>query len=285
MKKLMLLGCGVLLLAGIAVGAKLFVGQMVDTKLRQVTERVKDRADIGFQDVELEIMGLNLVVRGVDVVLPTGQKAFIEKVIVHDMDVKNKPPLNAVVDLEGFTLAVNEENFGREYEAIRELGYEKILADVHLDYVYNPAQKNLQLKEFVADAPGIARVQAALSLSSFELAKVRNLELDDLVIERLRFSYKDRSFLRKIVEMTQTDEQEIIEFLVAGLREDIQRARARQQHDAAKTLQEVISFIETPHDLEIDVVLGGQTAMQQIMTSKKITEIVKLFSIRVEAAG
>lgn len=285
MKKLMLLGCGVLLLIGLAVGAKLFVGQMVDSKLRQVTARVKDRADIGYKDVEVQIMGMNLVVHDVDVVLPTGQKAFIKTVTVHDMDVKNKPPLHAVVDLQGCSLEVNEENFGKEFESIREMGYEKIDANLHIDYKYDPAQQHLQVNELMVDAPGIAKVRTGFALSNFELAKVRQLDFETLVIDRLRFFYEDQSFLRKIVQMTQVDEKEIIEFLVASLREDVQRARARQQHEAARTLEEVIAFIEVPAGLEIDVELGAKTPMLQIMTSKKITEIVKLFSIKVEAAG
>lgn len=285
MKKLMLLGCGVLLLVGLAVGGKIVAGHLVDSKLRQVTSRVKERADIDFQDVEVQLMGLNLVVRDVDVALPTGQMVRIDTVTVHDMDVKNRPPLHAKVDLQGVRVDVNKENFGGEYEAIRELGFETLVADVFVDYVYDPQTQYLQVNEFRADAPGIAEIETAFALSHFNLAQVKQLELEELVIESLAVHYEDQSFLSKMVQMTQEDEEEIIDFLVAGLREDIQRAKVRQQQEAVATMEEIITFIQTPDSIRIDVVLGGRTPLQQIMSSKKITEIVKLFKINVEAAG
>ncbi len=285
MKKLMLLGCGVLLLIGLAVGGKIVAGHLVDSKLRQVTSRVKDRADIDFQDVEFQFMGLNLVVRDVNLALPNGQKAHIDTVTVHDMDVKNKPPLHAKVDLHGLSVAVNEENFGKEYEDIKELGFDTLVADVFVDYVYDPETQYLQVNEFRADAPGIAEIETVLSLSRFDLAQVKQLELEDLVIDHLAFHYEDQSFLQKMVQMTQEDEKEIIDFLVASLREDAQRAKARGQQEAVATMEEIIAFIQTPDSIRIDVVLSSKTPLQQIMTSKKITEIIKLFKINVESAG
>lgn len=285
MKKLMLLGCALLLMIGLVLGVKLYAGHLVDSKLRQATQRIKQRADIDFKEVELELFGLNLTIHDVDVTLPTGQKARIGTVTVHEMDVKNKPPHYGVVDLHDVTMDVNKENFGKEYTAIKELGYDVLQANVHLDYIWEPDKDILELRHLRAEVPGVATVEAAVALRGFDVDRVRNMELEDLVIDKLHFSYDDHSLLRKVVQMTQVDEKEIIVFLVDGLREDIERARARQQQEAVTTMEEVITFIENPNGINIDVELGRSTSMQQIMLSKKITEIVKLFKIKVEATS
>lgn len=285
MKKLMLLGTGLLLMVGIVFGVKMFATHMVEGKLHQAAARIKDKADIAYKDVDVEVFGLNLVVHDVDVKLPTGQKMTIGEVVVHDMDVKNKPPHHARVELKNLHVDVNKENFGREYQAIRDMGYDTLEGDVLLDYSWAPETGNVLLRECDVDIPGLAKIQLALGLSHVDLVKVKKLELEDLVIEEMHFNYVDQSFLRKMVQVTAVDEKEIIDFLVAGLQEDIERARERQQTEAVETMTEVISFIEAPVGLTVDVTLGDRTAMEQIMISKKISEIVKLFNIKVEATG
>ncbi len=285
MKKLILLGCVLLLMAGSVLGLKVFAAHFIDAKLRSATARVKERADINFRDVEVSVLNMNLVVNDVDVAMPTGQTVHIESIVVHDMDVKHKPPLHAKVSLKAARLLVNQENFGSEYKEIQELGYEELLADVDVQYAYAPDKRTFQLQNLRLDIAGLGLIHASLECSNFDLARLRALELDDLVVERLFFSYEDRSLLRTLIQITAVDEREIIDFLVAGLREDIERAEGRQQISAASTMREIIKFIETPVGITVDVQLGQPTPMGQILISKKITDIVKLFSITVNSAS
>ena len=285
MKKLLLLGPALLLMIGLVVGVKIYAAHTVETKLRSATERIKKQADVDFQDVEVQLFGLNLVVNGVDVALPTGQKLHIAAVVVHDIDIKNKPPLHARVELRDFVVAVNEENFGHEFESLHELGFAVLQGNLNLDYAYDPAAKTLVLRDFQAVLPGVARVEASVALSGFDLEKAKALDFDDLVIDSLRFHYDDQALLRTMVLETQKTEQEIVGFLVDGLREDMERAKARNQLEAVKTMQELITFIETPQGLVVDVALERQVSVQQIMLARKITEILKRFSIKVEAVG
>lgn len=285
MKKLILLGCILLLMAGAVLGLKVFAAHYVDAKLRSVTARVKDRADISFRDVEVSVLKMSLVVNDVDVLLPTGQTVHIDSVVVHDMDVKHKPPLHAKVSLKGARLPVNEENFGSEYKEIQELGYEELLADVDVQYAYAPDRSTFLLQSLRLDIAGLGLIHASLECSNFDLARLRALDMDDLVVERLFFTYEDRALLRTLIQITTVDEREIIDFLVAGLREDIERAQSRQQLGAVSTMRAIIEFIETPVGITVGVQLEQPTSMGQILLSKKITDIVKLFTITVTATS
>ena len=150
---------------------------------------------------------------------------------------------------------------------------------------YVPEKQTFLLQDLRMDIMDVGVIHARIECFNFDLVKIKALNFDNLVVQQLFFAYEDHSLLRKLVQIAQVDEGEIIDFLVAGLREDIERARSRQQLQAASTMQEIIDYIETPTNVTIGVQLGQPTTIDQILMSKKITEIVKLFAITVDSTS
>jgi hypothetical protein len=286
MKKIILAGFFIfliLLVAGGVIAAKIVGGRYADQKLKAVCLKVKDKATITYDSVSLALSSLGLVVDGVKIATPKGQHFTIAKCIVHSADIEHKPPHYASFSLKGISVPVNEKNFGEEFKQLVDLGYQALTADVFVDFAFEPRAKTFELKTAEFKVHNLGAGALRFKATNVILEELKELVFDNLVIERVHAEYEDKALLGKMVKIASVDEKDILNFLVEGLREDIQRAKQQNNEEAAKTMQELVKFLQNPSALSVKVDLSQPVKVSQIIVSKKISQIVKMFSISIIA--
>jgi hypothetical protein len=286
MKKIILAGFFIfliLLVAGGVIAAKIVGGRYADQKLKAVCLKVKDKVAVSYDSVSIAIASLGVVVDGVKIATPKGQNLSIAKCVLHSMDLEHKPPHHASFSLKGVTVPVNEKNFGEEFKQLVDLGYQAITADVFVDFAFEPRAKTFELKTAEFKVHNLGSGALRFKAVNVVLDELKDLFFDNLVIDRVHAEYEDKALLGKLIKIASVDEKDILNFLIEGLREDIQRAKQQNNAEAAKTLQEIVKFLQNPTTISVKVDLDQPVKVSQIMVSKKISQIVKMFSISIIA--
>lgn len=286
MRKLVLLGILLLLLGAALLAGKHYANHLADQKIRQAVKRVAKKATVDYKDVDIRLLDLDLAVNNIDVSLPGGQALTIDSVVVHDVDIKNRTkPKYLDISFYGVRVAVNQKNFGKHHKELNELGYTEFNVDANVSYVYNEAEQRFALNRCLIEAENLGNFDIELTAGNILFEELKKGNVENLLIEHMHFVYEDRTLMRKIVENANKNEKESIDFLVGGLSDDIERVRANNNEQAAVTMQEIINYLRVPIVLNVEVGLAEPTAVSQIMAAKKISEILSMFTIRVNSGG
>jgi|GEM_PF-4187400 len=286
MKKLIISGFFiflVLLVAAALIGAKVMGGRYADQKLKAILIKVKDKVTITYDSVGITIANLGVAVNDVKIATPKGQSFSIAHCILHSLDLEHKPPHHASFTLKGITVPVNEKNFGEEFKQLVDLGYQAITADLYVDFAFNARAKTFEIKSADIKIHNLGYGALRLKATNVVLEELKELAFENLVIEKIHAEYEDKALLGKLVKIASVDEKEIVNFLVDGLREDIERAKQQNNASAAQTMHEMVKFIQNPTSLSVKVDLEQPVKVSQIMVSKKISQIVKMFTISIIA--
>ncbi len=294
MKRLILIGMVLALLIGLVFAGKYYATRLVDAKVRDVVAKVakKTKSEINYKSLDIDVMDRELAVNDVKLSLLKGRKFDVDRIVVQDLDIRHpRKPLYAKVAVQGITIPVNETNFGSHYAELNDLGYKTIKADIKLDYRLDKAKQLIQLNWFEVDIPTLGHFRVRVNIEGVDLEAVQAAVakrqiggvFDNLVVENMYLAYDDKSLLRKIVEIAAVEEKESIQFLVSGLRSDIETARANGNENAIRTMEEVIEFLQSPGALAIEVERKEPLPLGNLDLYKKISNFMKQFTIKVTA--
>ena len=252
------------LLIGLVFAGKYYATRLVDAKVRDVVAKVaqKTKSEIDYKSLDINVMDRELAVNDVKLSLLKGRKFDVDRILVQDLDIRHpRKPQYAKVAVKGITIPVDETNFGSHYTELNDLGYKVIKADINLDYRLDKAKQLIQLNWFEVDIPTLGHFRVRVNIKGVDIdavqAAVAKKQIgdvfDNLVVEDMYLAYDDKSLMRKIVEIAAVEEKESIQFLISGLRSDIETARASGNENAIHTMEEVIEFLQSPGALSVEV--------------------------------
>lgn len=271
-----------LLLVGGYFGALYAANKMADTKLREALARTQDKADVQYDSVSVSLLKQNLAISGMDVQLRNGAHFTVGKVVVHDYDIKHpRRPLFATFKVHDMVIPVEEANFRGETEAVKELGFETIVADVFVTYRWSPSNKGLVIDPLEVNVENVGSFHLASELRHLDVSKLRALELDELAVDRLHLKYNDVVFMQAMMENTRENEEELVRYVSEGIEEEIVKARLEGRDNAAVSLTELGRYVDDPGKLSVAVTLDKPMLVSEILEMRKVTEIIKLFTISI----
>lgn len=270
---------GILLLAGY-VAADHFGTKFARQKLDAAIARVSDKVTVTYSSVTLNLLRLDLTVHNVGLRFPDDKYLSIRRVVVEDMDLTHgSRPQSLTAHLEGLNLNVNHVNFGEDFEDIQSLGYYALNADLRFSYAWNPEARTFRIDDLELAMEDVGDVTLTLALENVDLDTLRNKQFEDLLIKELDLTYADRSLIKKLTLIAAEDEQEFMDFIVSGLRYDAEAARREYDENTARSLTELIAFLERPQPFSLEMHLLQPVDIGSIMTTKKISYIRQLFLI------
>ncbi|MFW5733836.1 MAG: hypothetical protein ACOCWR_02140 [Oceanidesulfovibrio sp.] len=271
-----------LLVAGGYFAALYAANKMADAKLREALAKTRDKADVHYGDVSVSLWRQKLAIMDLRVQLKNGTHFTVGKVVVHDYDIKHpKRPQYATISVHDMIVPVDEANFHGETEAVKELGFEVVAADVFVTYLWDPANKGLVVDPLDVTVDHVGSFHLATALEHLEVGKLRALELDDLAVKRLHVTYNDVIFLQTAMRNTSRNEEELVRYVSEGIDEEIVKARQEGRDNAVTSLTELGKYVEDPGKLSVEVVLDEPMKVSEILAMRKVTEIIKLFTISI----
>ncbi len=274
-----------LILVGGFVAAQYFINKLANDKIAATLSRMEDKAEVAYQDVGVDLFSQSLIMEDIAVRFKDGRHFTAKRLVVREYDLENpRRPQHADVTLEGVAAPVTPENFGEETEKIRELGVETIHADVRVNYTLSPDKRGVALEPLEVTVQDIGAFKLVTHLEHIDQHALKNFELGDLAVRKLHLVYEDVQFLQAIMRSTRDDEPELTRFLAEGLAEEIAMAKAEGRDKAAASLEVLAAYVEEPGQLSVDVVLDEPMRAADVLTMRKITNIIKLFTISITQA-
>ena len=269
-----------MLLWGGYYGAKMFATSLAEKKLDSVLTRMADTVAVTYRDVDVELLGLNLLLTDMSFALAKGQSFTVDAITVEDIDIAHSKPHYLVASLKGVALDITEENLGSQAETLRELGYAKLKADLKVDFAYDEEAHRLVINSLDVRCPEVGNFRLTLALSAFSPERLKQGAFEDLIVDTLRFDYDDLSFLKRLTELASEGDQQFMDFVVKGLQEDIETARRESDMDQIQSLSALVSFLKRPGRISIRSHLNKRVTIRYILQEKKISKLLQLISIR-----
>ncbi len=261
-------------------GVKIYADQLADEKLKSVAAKVFPKADVSWQDVDVRFLSPDLVVQSLSFSLKDGRHAKIDRIIIDDFKLNPMQPKFAIVRVRGLSLPVDEANFGNRALAIREFGYQVIKADLDLDISYNPAGHSLVINSLSLTTDDIGEMRLRLVLDRFFPKRLKNMEMESLVIREAKLEYHDRSILKKLTLLARQNEKDLIDFLIHDMEQDITKARKESNAPVVRSITELKSFLEDPQKLSVKMKLLKPVSLGHVLTSTKISDLMGLINYR-----
>jgi len=261
-------------------GVKIYADQLADKKLKSVAAKVFPNAAVSWQDVDVRFLSPDLVVQSLSFSLKDGRHGKIDRIIIDDFKVNPMQPKFAVVRLRGLCFPVDEANFGNRAVEIREFGYQVIKTDLELDISYNPAGHSLIINTLGLTTHDIGEMRLHLVLDHFFPKRLKNMEMESLIIREAQLEYHDRSILKKLTLLARQNEKDLMDFFIHDIEQDIIKARKEFNEPVVRSITELKSFLEDPQKLSVKMKLLKPVSLGHVLTSTKISDLLALINYR-----
>ena len=130
----------------------------------------------------------------------------IDDVVVHDADREHLPPRNLHIVMNGVSVEFDPES--RLGARLKELGYEKLIGTLELDYIYDPDKGELQLKTLSPEIDGMGLLIIKSKLSEVDLESILKAGLAGLensfkkvIVNDIEMHYDDDSLVSRLVRV------------------------------------------------------------------------------------
>ncbi|OGL41604.1 MAG: hypothetical protein A2161_10500 [Candidatus Schekmanbacteria bacterium RBG_13_48_7] len=262
---------------------KYYVTNAADTKLQKLISRFHDKIKVRYGQLDVRLFDVSLHIPAVSIFSNDRCYLNIDKVILSNIDLKNRRPHFLAVGMNGCSIDVNERNFGNLYTFLWNLGYKKINADISFEYSYEPEHKKFILKNLVFESDIIGSMKLNLGIRPLIITSLLKREYSNLVIENLDLHYTDKSLLRKLTLLAIESDKTFMDFVIQGLEEDIESSFYDPEESNAQSLTELVKFLSNPQNFSMDLHLRHPISMYYIVSQKKISKLLELFTYNFSA--
>ncbi len=270
------------ILGGGVIAAQIVVNNLAEEKIRSSLLRFRDRADVQFDGVDVNMLEQSLTMRDVAITMKNGRHARVGSLEVKNIDRKHlRSPHFLTLEMEGLSIPVDAANFGKELPRVQELGLEAIMVDMVVDYRYEPEAKRLSVNDFGVDIAGGGAFQVAFAVDNFSVADVRKQRFEDLQLNSMDLHYKDISILRGVLQAAGEEEQDLLRTIEEWLKEEVELAQEQNNQAAIDPLKALLAYVQNPTTLSLRVTLKEPLTLAKIEPIKKVTALLGLFTFTI----
>ena len=272
-------------------GGKVFINLITATNLdySKAMEGMVKLAESGQPGAEIPDLGISydqIKVDGIDVVAKGDKNVKIDTMTMENFKQVGGIPASLTFNVSGITMAVNQLDDPKAQETFKQLGYEKVVADLGFDYNWDAEKKQLNLKKLSLGGPDMGTLSLSLSLDGVDLAAIKNVNdlmglMGTLMFTNAELSYTDASLMERVLKMVAAMQGTDPETMRQGL---IQQLSAMQQMmdptpEGQKMAESLVAFIKEPKSLLISakpeapvpaMMLVGQAQTQPMELAKSL---------------
>ena len=182
---------------------KSIVVHKVRSSIDNVIEEASQFAKIDYDDIDVSLISWNAHIKGISIKSVGSDDVIlkIKKVIVYDYDRGSKSPNYA-------NFYIKDMSFDNIPGFLEELGYNRLVVDMSLDWDYNNKKGIYRLKKLSINANDIGELNLKFTLTNLNLEdEYIDMAPDDIIfmfqkalIENAEISYKDDSLIKKTIE-------------------------------------------------------------------------------------
>jgi hypothetical protein len=240
------------------VAFKVIAGNNVEKRLDKIVQ--ESQGAFSYENASVDLLGLDVHIDGVRI-HDGGRDVNIDEIIIHSYDEKSEVPQFMDVEVNGIELDMqainNDPALGK---VVKGLGYEKLEANMAMDYKVDSKKKLFNLKEFsfaIKDAGELelsAEIYGVSSLQEFGnyFMRPQMLKLGDISV-----SYEDDSLVERIIKMNAQeagmDVSSYKEKLLTGIEREIEKAKAKNEDEKVDILEEIYDFLDNPKEFEVSI--------------------------------
>ena len=275
------------LLATVYFGAKMYAANVAEAKVNEAIAKAGKFADIDYDDVAVDLLGMNVRVSNV-LVSPADQKEKIKigEIVIYDIDDKSEVPTRMAIACNGIEL--NTKDLGEKAEGLIKLGYnDKILVNFSSEYNYDKEKKELDIKKISLGADDAGELIISFSLGNIDINEKDISALPfmapEFLFKNANIKYVDDSLTNRIIKVSAEEKQtEIIEFKDAIIQNIEKEIASEQDEFTKKALGEIANFFKKPHALSISASPEKPQPIGRIMRVDDPKEVIKLLNVEIK---
>ena len=287
MKKKLLVGlCISLALLGVYAAVKTYTAAIAEKRVNDAIAEVSDFVEITYQDVDVDLIGFNFILTGVQF-SPMGTEETVkaQKIVVKSLDHKSDIPTFMDVSVEGIDI----RQLKKDAPAMHELGYDNdLLLDLHFNYHYDKQNKVLELKKIGVGATGAGRLETRFHLGSIDL-QTKNmfailLAYPHITVRSAAAVYKDDSLaerlMRSAAKKENTDIREYRKELIRKIDLEIQEEKSGFNRSALTAIK---GFLEDPGEISFSASPVRPQPLRSIIEVDHPRELIPMLNLHIES--
>ncbi len=275
------------LLAGAYVGAKLYFDDLAERELLKAAAEVDDSVSIVFGGVNADLIRQGAEITDVIVDFRDGRTVRAKSVFLEDIDLKHEPPHYLSASVRGVEIAVDEGNFGSDYEYIQSLGYQTLFCDLDLKYTYDQALKRLRVEHLELAVKNAGRLTADFSVGNVNLEELSPERQIGLQIVDIKLYYDDAALadrmIRNLADEAGMSEAEAVRRLLARIETNVQWAEKEKNRIAAEAFLGLKGFLKDREGVKITSSPDEPVPWLYFFMGRNLLDIISLLNIEVES--
>ncbi|MGK0290708.1 MAG: hypothetical protein ACI86H_002167 [bacterium] len=244
-------------------GVKFYAEKVVDHNLQKTIKKFSHIADIKYAGVSVNVFKRSIHVKKIEIqAKDNAEKIYIDKISVLNFDRKNKVPQYLHIAVQG--IDVNTSNIpllnkksSESGKMLKDLGYDKIKANIELNYLYKPKNKELIIKKLAYGAEKMGAVEIKLHVS--QITPTPNLMVlmftyQNILLHSAKVTYTDQSLYTRTLEKMAKDQGVSKEDAIKKSIAMINQLATKIESDelSKKALQSLQNFIQNPKQISIE---------------------------------
>ncbi len=284
-RKTLFFTISILFILAFYIGLKSFADRKAESLLEEAFQKSALYADISYQDVFVNLFGLNTHIKGVTIIpIDSENKTVIDQIVVYDVDRKNNFPRHLKIALHG--VHINRSSGIWEY--FQDLGFtdEEIRIDVDLEYVYKTDKQSFYVHRLTYGAPKIGELSLSLRISNIDLDSdsqfLTSSSFLDILIHKAELRYHDYSLVDKFLKMKAKNEGKSTRKYVQEILDEMDKAIEKSEDAFYKSfLQKFKDFVKNPGVIFIRIEPNEPLTLERLLDIQELDEAVNLLNISV----
>lgn len=286
-RKTLFFTISIALILAFYIALKSFADKKAESLLEEAFKKSALYADISYQDVFVNLIGLNTHIKGITIApVDSENKTIIDQIVVYDVDRKNNFPRHLKIALHG----IHIDRSSGIWEYFQELGFDdkEIRIDVDLEYVYKTEEKSFYVHRLTYGAPKIGELSLNLHISNIDLDSdslfLTSSSFLDILIHKAELRYKDNSLVEKFLKMKATDEGKNMRKYVQGILDEMDRTIEESEDTFyISFLKTFKDFVQNPRIIFIRIEPDEPLTLERLLDIQELDEAVNLLNISVSS--
>jgi general secretion pathway protein G len=278
-------------LIGIYAGIKTYSSKVAEDKLVELIAKYAGDADIDYKKVSVDLLGMDLRISDVSFRNPADESEgiIINEIVMYDVDDKSSVPTFLSMACNGIELKGIDRIDSTNPLSI--LAYnDRIKGNINVDYSYDKDKKELCARKLNLKIDDAGELNIAFKLGNINLEPEAIAELPDTyphaLFHEATIMYADDTLLERLLNSIAGKFHIDIKTLKRNLTQGYEQIINSEKDDSTKkSLNEIIKFIQDPHELYISVSPSNPLPISLIkrMGGSSPADAIKLLNIQIKS--
>lgn len=274
----------VVLLAAGYFGLKAYAARVAEKNIDNTVSRFSGFVDLDYQKVDVDLFGLNTHIRNVRVAGINSQQSMeIDDVVIYRLNRHDRLPASLHIRFKGISLALDQ--LGRHADSLQQMGYDHIKGDTELDYTYDPAEKNLDINTFQTGAAELGHIQLTCQVKNLDLNPVNLAVLmftfPDILLSRATITYRDDSFVRRLLELAARENGQSYAAFMKNLNEKLEKKIAGRSDPFFKQVAAAVKkFLNDPEAITFALSPDKPVSIGRLQKIRDREELIRLLNAK-----